>query len=75
MAVWAGLAGGTGRDQKMDTTSLAGAAWPENGGADFWDPGRPSPARISGFLGSNADLLVLQGSREAERIARIVIRN
>jgi hypothetical protein len=34
-----------------------------------------SPAWISGFLGTNADLLVLQGSREAERIARIVIRN
>ena len=74
VAVWAGLAGGAGRGQKMDTASLAGAA----------GRGQKMEARISGiqggrvqrgFLGSSADLLVLQGSREAERIARIVIRN
>jgi hypothetical protein len=76
-----GRVGGLGRRRRTqpenghDELGRHSRTRPENGGADFWDPGRPSPARISRFLGSSADLLVLQGSREAKRIARIVIRN
>jgi hypothetical protein len=76
-----GRVGGLGRrrwarpENGHDELGRRSRTRPENGGTDFLDPGRPSPAQISGFLGSSADLLVLQGSREAERIARIVIKN